>query len=527
MGAVTSFGKGFSSFLEVALLSGNEAAFVFGVCVQAGSTLLKDFSDELPDLDERFLNGRINNKENRPFLERETIVKRVLAELTATQSQKVDKPRLVALWSPRGTGKTSLVRHLAQLDQYAESRRCGRLLVMDASMLAQHAQNDVDTLVSAIIIWHLLQIFDGYAVEVGQGNSVAFKRLDIGPVLRLLEQTPSTPPPDGSVGWWIASFCNSKDDVLDQWLVLTEKAFAAKNSCPRLVFLDQAELLTRLETEGTKERGRARKSLLTGIFSRLPAQMACFCTGTLDLMRDAPAEKYTLLYVHSVPALAPLSRDAAAATMQQWNKTTYDDPTFNQVMLFSCGVPRLLQWAFQADGELTKASTEIALNEMSKCFAESYKSAAPWFSDDIETALAIVLCSAVRWTATGSRQFDRVPGTNTPWSDIFHAGAAFPAEKSVLVPRIWWCRDAAVSAKLESHLEGWNIDLKSLLPDPLKLVQSSVRGPLARGMPWEQMVANSLVADRLDEGRLNRHVPSSSNVGAWMSLDIPEGLLHC
>ena len=97
MGAVTSFSKGFSSFLEVALLSGNEAAFVFGVCVQAGSTLLKDFSDELPDLDERFLNGRINNKENLPFLERETIVKRVLAELTRTQSRKVDKPRLVAL----------------------------------------------------------------------------------------------------------------------------------------------------------------------------------------------------------------------------------------------------------------------------------------------------------------------------------------------------------------------------------------------------------------------------------------------
>ena len=495
MGAVTSFSKGFSSFLEVALLSGNEAAFVFGVCVQAGSTLLKDFSDELPDLDERFLNGRINNKENRPFLERETIVKRVLAELTRTQSRKVDKPRLVALWSPRGTGKTSLVRHLAQLDQYAESRRCGRLLVIDASMLPQHAQNDVDTLVSAIIIWHLLQIFDGYAVEVGQGNSVAFKRLDIGPVLRLLEQTPSTPPPDGGVGWWIASFCNSKDDVLDQWLVLTEKAFAAKNSCPRLVFLDQSELLARLETGKREQKsGGARKSLLTEIFSKLPTQMACFCTGTLDLMRDAPAEKYTLLYVHSVPALAPLSRDAAAATMQQWNKTIYDDPTFNQIMLFSCGVPRLLQWAFQADGELTKASTEIALNEMSMCFAESYKSAAPLFSDDIETALAIVLCSAVRWTATGSRQFDRVPGTNTPWSDIFHAGAAFPAEKSVLVPRIWWCRDAAVSAKLESHLEGWNIDLKSLLPDPLKMVKSSVRGPLARGVPWEQMVANSLVA---------------------------------
>ena len=167
--------------------------------------------------------------------------------------------------------------------------------MIDAGTFAQHAQNDADTLVSAIIIWHLLQIFDGYAVEVGQGNSVAFKRLDIGPVLKLLEQTPSTPPPDGSVGWWIASFCNSKDDVLDQWFVLTEKAFAAKNSCPRLVFLDQAEILTRRETGKSEQKsGGARRSLLTDIVSKLPAQMACFCTGMLDLMHQAPAQVYSV-----------------------------------------------------------------------------------------------------------------------------------------------------------------------------------------------------------------------------------------
>ena len=63
--------------------------------------------------------------------------------------------------------------------------------------------------------------------------------------------------------------------------------------------------------------------------------------------------------------------------MEQWNETIYDDPTFNQ-MIFSCGVPRLLQCAFQADGKLAKASAEIALNEMSKCFQELYKSAAPY-----------------------------------------------------------------------------------------------------------------------------------------------------
>ena len=135
-------------------------------------------------------------------------------------------------------------------------------------------------------------------------------------------------------------------------------------------------------------------------------------------MRDAPSSEYARLYVHSVPALAPLSRDSAASAMKRWNETIYDDPTFNQIMLSSCGVPRHLQFAFQVDGELARSSTEIALNEISRCFEESYKSTAPLFSEDAQTALAIVLCSAVRWTATGSRQFDRVPGTNTPCSPV-------------------------------------------------------------------------------------------------------------
>ena len=74
MGAVTSFSKGFSSFLEVEPLSGNV--------------------EELPDLERRFLDGRINNKQNRPFLERKTIVNTVLAELKSTQSKALEKPRL-------------------------------------------------------------------------------------------------------------------------------------------------------------------------------------------------------------------------------------------------------------------------------------------------------------------------------------------------------------------------------------------------------------------------------------------------
>ena len=151
--------------------------------MQAESNLLKNFDGVLPDLDDRFLNGRINNKQDRPFLERETVVERVVAEMEDTRTSSRNKPRLVALWSPRGTGKTSLIRHLACSKQYAEIRRCGRLLVFDARVMLEFLSVSADRLVSAVIIWHLLQIFTGYSVKVAPEQAVAFQRMNFGNVL--------------------------------------------------------------------------------------------------------------------------------------------------------------------------------------------------------------------------------------------------------------------------------------------------------------------------------------------------------
>ena len=461
--------------------------------MQAGSTLLKDFAGELPNLDERFLDGRINNKEDRSFLERETVVDQVLAEMNKTiETEGLYKPRLVALWSPRGTGKTSLVRHLAQSKQYADSRRCGRLLVFDGLELEQHLCTDADTLVSAIIIWHLLQIFHDYTVEVAPGQNVLFERRDFGPVLQLLEQSRSTPTPSGdSVLSWIASCCKSRNDVLNQWLSITEKALAAPKDCPRLFLLDQAELLASESTGQSREGGI--KSTLTDICSRLPQQMACFCTGTLNVIKDRPHLQYTKLVVCSLAALAPLSRDATDLAMKGWNGTQYEENVLNQIVLFSGGVPRLLRYASETSGVL-RSTAQTALNEMSRCLGESYGSAGPFFSDPV-IASSLVLCSAVRWPTADTGRYSTVPGTSTAWSEIFNAGAAFPAaNNSVQVPRVWWCFDQAVRQQLQGELKALNIRLDRLLPDSLQLVASNNRGKVARGKPWEELVAHSLAA---------------------------------
>ncbi|CAJ1383155.1 unnamed protein product [Effrenium voratum] len=108
---------------------------------------------------------------------------------------------------------------------------------------------------------------------------------------------------------------------------------------------------------------------------------------------------------------------------------------------------------------------------------------APYFNQP-EVALALVLCSAVRWPAEGHQL---VPGTSLRWSDIFRAGAAFPNNKSVLVPRLWWCEDTNIKEAIRNDLKELNIDLEGLLPDSLQLATE-------RGEKWEELVANSLAA---------------------------------
>ena len=141
---------------------------------------MKEVPEVLRDWDDRALNSRINNKADRPFLEREEIIATVLDEMQQTQTKNLDKPRAVVLWSPRGTGKTSLVRQLAKREEYAQSYKCGRLLIIDANMLERYKDRDPGKLLRSMIIWHLLGLFDGYRV-----GEVAFQALDFDTVIGL------------------------------------------------------------------------------------------------------------------------------------------------------------------------------------------------------------------------------------------------------------------------------------------------------------------------------------------------------
>ncbi|CAJ1414492.1 unnamed protein product [Effrenium voratum] len=455
--------------------------------------LLKEPQVELPrfsatdllDFEDRFLNSRINSKD-RPFLEREAVVESVVKQLEQIQRYGT-KPTVVTLWSPPGTGKTSLIRHLARKDpSFAESRRCGRLLVLDAAEISKLAWREEPTwMASAIVVWHLLQLLHGYSIEVSPGRVVSFQRMEFMAVLEAVKRASAPNEGRNSFEVWLRSFCQHREDVFEQWLLVTAAAFNATPDCACLIFLDQAELLVKEQVEGRSQNG-GQRSAFTDIFSMFPQKMGMFSAGTVNILIDRPSEEYSLLKVQAVPALAPLSLQAARKAMIEWGGTQYKKE-FDKIHLFSAGVPLLLEEAFK--NELA-ATAQTAITLMLDKLKNWYADAAPYFNQP-EVALALVLCSAVRWPAEG---FQLVPGTSVRWSDIFRAGAAFPNNKSVLVPRLWWCEDTNMKDAIRNDLKELNIDLEGLLPDSLQLLNSPQRGATERGEKWEELVANSLAA---------------------------------
>ncbi|CAJ1449854.1 unnamed protein product [Effrenium voratum] len=117
---------------------------------------------------------------------------------------------------------------------------------------------------------------------------------------------------------WVQSCCMTTASVFNQWKSVTAAAFNATPACPCSVFLDQAELLVNREVEGLSQLG-GRKSVFTEILSRFPQRMGMFSAGTVNILQDRPSEQYTVLKVHEVPALAPLSLQAARRAMKEWS----------------------------------------------------------------------------------------------------------------------------------------------------------------------------------------------------------------
>ena len=216
--------------------------------------------------------------------------------------------------------------------EYAESRRCGRLLIFDAAWIPTQMSVEASTLVSAMVLWHLLQLLDGYGVKLA-GQVVNFNYMKFTDVVELVKRS-STPLTGrlSSFEAWVRSSCKRERDVFKQWCLVTAAAFNAQQDCACLVLLDQTELLVKQRLGQPSSFGGSR-SRFTEVCSQFPQQMAVYCTGTVNIQLDLPAAEYTRLYIMSLPALRPLSLEGAKQVMQQRQMTQYKDEVFNQIFI--------------------------------------------------------------------------------------------------------------------------------------------------------------------------------------------------
>ena len=158
-------------------------------------------------------------------------------------------------------------------------------------------------------MWHLSQLLHGYNIEVS-GRLVSFQRMEFIAVLEALKRASAPNEGSNSFEVWLRSSCRHREDVFEQWLLVTAAAFNATPDCACLIFLDQAELLVKEQVEGRSQSG-GQKSAFIEIFSKFPQKMGMFLAGTVIVLIDRPSEDYTVLKVQEVLALPPLSLQAA------------------------------------------------------------------------------------------------------------------------------------------------------------------------------------------------------------------------
>eukprot|EP00971_Amphidinium_carterae_P309932 6159132-Amphidinium_carterae.1 len=274
----------------------------------------------------------------------------------------------------------------------------------------------------------------------------------------------------------------------EAWVEITNVAFNVTSICKPVVLVDQAEILVSVGTGLFSTVLRGEVSMFTKLCSHIPQGHASVWFGTLSASLNAPAEQYTRFYLTSVRALMPLTYASVEEMMTQWQGKIYHPARLKQIVACSGGVPRLLEYVFNDKG--TVATVYAAINAMSQCFNQSYKDVVTRYLRDDDVAWKLVLCAAVGWPAS---PLDTVPGSALKWGTLFHEGAAFPVSDSIVIPWIWWHNDTDVYGRIGSQLRQMGLDLESMHPNPLDMVESA-QGAVKTGKPWEKMFANCLAA---------------------------------
>lgn len=363
------------------------------------------------------------------------------------RSRLSDKYHPIICSTSRGMGKTAFMEAVGmqkvkpelENELITEALAYGRILSFDfASSAAETAvptQEDIKTFFTRLMIYFLCRLFDGTQVD-----GIHFERIS---------QFSNIPTFSGTQSvfrtWLSTSLQLNTDDMIDEYIRLSNFAFKVNCMAPPVFLLDEIQGLCKPTT--IQSMFKMNETIYHSFLSLLLTQLAgkhkpvCICAGTNSGNLIKITEKSKI-----IPAFISLTTLHKECDYNQFwiDRTDYlkyslnwkedierDDDMINSLVYCSYQIPRLLSLAHEAwfnHKTYSHLTDQIApLQDFENKAAHYYSEMTELlFNPDfkVEDIAHIIMCCSVHWKVNDI--YSCIPGTKITWNYLIQSSLIFP-----------------------------------------------------------------------------------------------------
>jgi hypothetical protein len=361
-----------------------------------------------------------------------------------------DKYQPIICTTSRGMGKTAFMTAIGMQMVKSELKNklildaihSGRVLSFDfAKAVAENPialQEDIRSFFTRLMIYFLCRMFDG--TQVG---GIHFEKIS-----RFGDVGLYTGRQRAFRVWCKMCLLFSADDMMDEYIRLTNIAFGVECDAPPVFLLDEIQSLCKPTSIQSKLRNDDNGIVCHSFLSLLLTQLAgrynpvCICTGTNSGGIFTITDEASI--IPQFISLTTLHKNAECT--QYWLQRTHylnskslenaqiedqDEDMINALIYASYQIPRLMLVAHQAWFEyktkphLMDRMTHLQVYEDKAIFY--YGEMAELLSNPnfkAEDIAHIMMCCGVQWKIHNID--DNVPGTKIPWNNLIRSSIIFP-----------------------------------------------------------------------------------------------------
>ncbi|KAI8906686.1 hypothetical protein EDD86DRAFT_270967 [Gorgonomyces haynaldii] len=379
------------------------------------------------------------------LLARDNAIKQVNEIVSNRQTEKY-KP--IICGTSRGMGKTAFMEAIGKqyvkpelkCELIGEALAYGRVLSFDFAGVsvseAIPSQEEIQAFFTRLMIYFLCSLFHGTLVD-----GIHFQRISVFSQVRNAHGKP------GRFGRWLDNCLQlSADDMMDEYIRLTNIAFGVKSNAPPVFLLDEVQglcLSTAIQSKFDNNQV-VNHTYLSYLLTQLAGKHkpVCICTGTnsgnimdvTEKSRIFPQFIFlTSLHLEEDYKTFWIQRTAFKNTDPQKivQATKNDEDIINALVYASYQVPRLLLLAHEAWFEFRRSSSSTdlvrPLQDFEEKAVEYYSEMTSFiFNSDLETNEIphILMSCGVHWKVSNVNSC--VPGTKILWSSLIQKAIVFP-----------------------------------------------------------------------------------------------------